>query len=167
MVPLSVPTLAWCDATTFTSDACHTDLHTNRQISVPATECLWEINVCFCFRNKSLPKLSSSCFVLDNLVPDRKHDNSSGTVRTPTMAEDENCNAYSLHDYREVKLSRTFTRIRRLYLRVLVFSATHMTELAAAAAPVFLVLVRGPLCWFKAKHVERLTAYLAMQHLQK
>lgn len=55
----------------------------------------------------SLPKLSSSCFVWDSLVPDRKHDNSSGTVRTPTTAEGEKCNAYGLNDYQEVKLRRT------------------------------------------------------------
>lgn len=33
-----------------------------------------------------LPKLSSSCFVSDSWVPDRKHDNSSGIVHIPTMA---------------------------------------------------------------------------------
>lgn len=32
VVPLSVPTLPWCDATAFTPDACHTNLHRNQHI---------------------------------------------------------------------------------------------------------------------------------------
>lgn len=50
---------------------------------------------------------------------------------------------------------------------MLVFPPTHVAKLAATTAPVFLVLFRGALRWFKAKLVERLTAYLAIQHLQK
>lgn len=38
VVPVSVPTLSWCDTTTFTPDACHTDLQRNRHISIPTTE---------------------------------------------------------------------------------------------------------------------------------
>lgn len=50
---------------------------------------------------------------------------------------------------------------------MLVFPPAHMAKLAAATAPVFLVLLSGALRWFKAKLVEGLTAYLAKQHLQK
>lgn len=50
---------------------------------------------------------------------------------------------------------------------MLVFPATHVAKLAATTAPVFLVLFSGAVRWIKAKLVEGLTAYLAIQHLQK
>lgn len=95
MVPVSVPTLPRCDTTTFTPDACHTDLHRNRYHHIrtllgPTNNVFQPQNAYsedFEFiRNVSLPRLSSSCFVLDNWVPDRRYDNSSGIVHTPIMA---------------------------------------------------------------------------------
>lgn len=50
-------------------------------------------------------------------------------------------------------------------LGLFVFPTTHMAKLAATTAPVLLILFRGALCLVKAKLVERLTAYLAVQHL--
>ena len=55
----------------------------------------------------------------------------------------------------------------KLYLCGLVLPAAHMAKLAATAAPVLLVLFRRAVSWIKAELVEGLTAYLAIQHLQK
>lgn len=51
------------------------------------------------------------------------------------------------------------------WLGVFAFSAAHATKLAAAAAPVLLVLVGRSLRRLKTKRMERLTAHLAKQHL--
>lgn len=50
-------------------------------------------------------------------------------------------------------------------LRALASTPTHMTELAAPAAPVLLVLLLGALLGREAETVERLAADLAENHL--
>lgn len=51
------------------------------------------------------------------------------------------------------------------YLCALASTPTHMTEFAAPAAPVLLVLLLGAFLWREAETVERLTADLAEYHL--
>lgn len=86
MVPLSVPTLPWCNTATFTPDACHTNLHKMCHISTRNQNSMMKISIGLRFPT-NLPRLSSSCFVLDSWIPNRKHDNSSGTFHTPVKAE--------------------------------------------------------------------------------
>lgn len=43
----------------------------------------------------NLPKFSSSCFVLDSWVPDRKHDSSSDIVHIPITAEGDTKSTYT------------------------------------------------------------------------
>lgn len=42
----------------------------------------------------NLPKISSSCSVLDSWVPGRKHDSSSDIVHIPIMAEEDTKSSY-------------------------------------------------------------------------
>lgn len=93
VVPVSVPTLPWCDSATFTPDACHTHLHghhhsstTNHEQWIQPCPNLTYISLCF---HWNLPRPSSSCYIWDNWVQDRQHDNSSGNAHTPTKAKGE------------------------------------------------------------------------------
>lgn len=55
-------------------------------------------------RRLNLPKLSSSCFVLDSWVPDRKHDSSSDIVHIPIMAEGDTKSTHStVEKYKSTK----------------------------------------------------------------
>lgn len=59
----------------------------------------------------NLPKFSSSCFVLDSWVPDRKHDSSSDIVHIPIMAEGDTKSTYTTvetHRRKKLKKSNTF-----------------------------------------------------------
>lgn len=51
------------------------------------------------------------------------------------------------------------------YLCAFASTATHVTEFAAPAAPVLLILLYGTLLWREAKTVEWLAADLAEYHL--
>ena len=51
------------------------------------------------------------------------------------------------------------------HLVVLALTATHVAELAAAAAPVLLVLLLGALFGPEAEAVEGFAAHLAVDHL--
>lgn len=59
----------------------------------------------------NLPKFSSSCFVLDSWVRDRKHDSSSDIVHIPVTAEGDTKSTYTtVEKYRSAqKLNKTNT----------------------------------------------------------
>lgn len=59
----------------------------------------------------NLPKFSSSCFVLDSWVPNRKHDSSSDIVHIPLMAEGDTKSTYTtVEKYRSAqKLNKSNT----------------------------------------------------------
>lgn len=158
MVPVNLPTLAWRDTAAFAPDASHTNLQKKKPLTGELNQNPGHRHI-----DGVSPRLSFSCLVWDSWVPNRKRDNSSGTAHTLIKAE--GCKAGKKCEARILSNTCETGKKKKRYLSQLVLLAAHMTELAASAAPIFFVLLRGALCWFKAKPVEGLTAHLAVQHL--
>lgn len=165
MVPFQLPTLPWCDAATFTPNARCADLHRKPTFKKESNQGLFPVSMTdfVLIKNKLISYPGFPLLVLFGIAGS-KAGGMITVLASFTLQQWLRKRRSSMITWSKTKL--TWPGIVRLYLGVFAFSAAHATKLAAAAAPVLLVLVGRSLRRLKTKRMERLTAHLAKQHLQ-